>query len=278
MEFRVGVIDGIYFRRKRMKKLIALTGILALATAANAQLKFYETFDSYASQSALTNTWNAGTTGGGVTLTKEQSSGLFDWNVKQDTAARASSINIAPVSGADGQELVWSFQFYDSQQTNNMRQFASIRDYTGTALNHLVAIGAYNDTTLTTNRMTMQQATSAELNTYYAARVLTPGLGWMLLNGPGAPTRTTGWHELSAVFGGTTLDFYIDGILSFADVPYSATQGAFTYDRLIVGSALSSAGGVAYYDDVLVMIVPEPSSFVLAGLGVAAVLIFRRRS
>jgi len=122
---------------------------------------------------------------------------------------------------------------------------------------------------LTKDRYTGLSVTAADLNTYYAARVpFAPGPNWFILNGPGAPTRSTGWHELKAVFYGTTDEFFVDGVnaLSGLTTSYAASPGAISFDLVTVGAGLSSANGAGYYDNVLVVI-PEPSSIILSLLG-----------
>ena len=255
--------------------------VLASAQCVLAQVIFSDNFDAYADQASFNAAWNVGLTGGGVTLSTDQAFSPTK-SVQQGLIAQASGHDITPVSGSDGQPLSWSFQFYDSTQAGNLRQFATIRD-NAPALAQLVAFGAYNDTTLTLNRFTGLSVTAADLDTYYAVRVaFAPGPNWFILNGPGAPTRSTGWHELEAVFRDTTVDFFVDGVnaLSGLTTSYASTAGAITFDRVTVGSGLSSANGVAFYDDVMVQVIPEPSSFalcLLGGFGLAAGVISRRR-
>lgn len=259
-----------------MKKTLVFVGVLALASAANAQTIFSDNFDSYIDQAAFNAVWGVGLAGGGAILSTEQAFSPSQ-SIKQDLTAKASGHDITPVSGSDAQPLVWSFRFYDSTQSANLRQFATIRD-NAPALAQLVAMGAYNDTSLTKNLFTGASVTAADLNTYYACRVaFSPGPNWFILNTEGVPTRSTGWHELMAVFGDTTVDFYVDGILGMADVGYAASAGAITFDRVTVGSGLSSANGVGYYDDVTVAIVPEPSTLALLGLGCLALMGIARR-
>ena len=124
--------------------------------------------------------------------------------------------------------------------------------------------------------------TAADLNTYYACRVaFAPGANWFILNGPGAPTRSTGWHELEAVFKDTTVDLYVDGVNALSDVTmsYASVAGAITFDRVTVGSGVSSANGAGYYDNVMVQVIPEPSTVGLSLLGGLSLLvgISRRR-
>jgi hypothetical protein len=261
-------------------KTLLLTAALALnfGVVVCAQTTiFADNFDSYADQAAFNAVWNVGLAGGGGTLSTEQAFSPTQ-SIKQGTIAQQSGHDIAPTSGSDAQPLLWSFRFYDSTQTANLRQFATIRD-NSPALAQLVAMGAYSDTTLTKDRFTGLSATAAQLNTYYACRVaFAPGPGWFILNGQGAPTRSTGWHELTAVFKDTTVEFFVDGVsaLSGLSTSYASAPGAITFDRVTIGSGLSSANGVGYYDNVLVQ-VPEPSAMALVGLGCLALLSFRRR-
>jgi len=258
-----------------MKTTLVLVGVLALASGANAGVVFSDNFDGYADQAAFNAAWNVGLAGGGGILSTEQAYSPLQ-SIKQDLTAKGSGKDITPAFGTDAQPLEWSFRFYDSTQAANLRQFATIRD-NAPALAQLVAIGAYNDTTLTKNLFTGLSVTAADLNTYYTCRVaFAPGPNWFILNTPGVPTRTTGWHELKAVFKDTTVDFYVDGILGMANVGYAGSVGAITFDRVTVGSGLSSANGVGYYDDVMVAQVPEPVTLLLLAGG--ALTLRRRRA
>jgi hypothetical protein len=257
-----------------MKNRILVAAVAALVVSASsvrAQTIFFDNFDGYADQAAMNAVWNVGLapTGVGLTLSTEQAfSPSQSAKAPGTTTAYTMAHDITPCWGLNSAPLTWSFEFYDSTQTANLRQFASIRD-NSPGLAQLVAIGAYNDTTLTKDRYTGLSVTAADLNTYYAVRVaFAPGPNWFILNGPGAPTRSTGWHELKAVFYGTTVDFFVDGVnaLSGLSTSYAASAGAISFDRVTVGSGLSSANGAGYYDNVMVVI-PEPSSMVLSLLG-----------
>lgn len=260
-----------------MKKVVfALVMVTMTATVASGAIIFQDNFDGYADQAAFNAAWNVSLVGGGGILSTEQAFSPSQ-SIKQDLTAKQSGTSIAACWGTDAQPLEWSFEFYDSTQAANLRQFASFRDLSG-GLAQLVAIGAYNDTTLTKNRYTGSSASMADLNTYYACRVLYQGgPGWFILNGPGAPTRSTGWHELKAVFKDTTVEFYVDGVnaLSGLTTQYANSVGSVSFDTVLVGSGLSSPNGVGYYDNVLVNQVPEPAVAVLLGLG--GLLFGRRR-
>jgi len=260
---------------------IAAATVLASAQCVLAQTIFSDNFDSYADQAAFNAVWNVAQVpaGVGATLSTEQAfSPLQSVKAPGSTTAYQSGHDITPVWGLNSAPLTWSFEFYDSTQAANLRQFGALRDATP-ALAQLVAIGAYNDTTLTKDRYTGASATAADLNTYYAVRVaFAPGPNWFILNGPGAPTRSTGWHELKAVFYSTTVEFFVDGVnaLSGLTTSYASAPGAITFDRVLVGSGLSSANGEAFFDNVLVVI-PEPSTFALGLLGGLGMLWISRR-
>ncbi len=266
-----------------MKALVLAVTLVLTSTVATVFAQttiFSDNFDSYVDQAAFNAVWNVGLSGGGATLSTDQAFSPSQSILQPGIAtAYSSGHDITPVSGSDAQPLVWSFQFYDSTQAANLRQFASIRDATP-ALAQLVAIGAYNDSTTTKDPYTGLSVTAADLNTYYACRVaFAPGPNWFILNGPGTPTRSTGWHELSAVFKDTTVEFFVDGVnaLSGLTISYASAVGALTFDRVNVGSGLSSANGAGYYDNVKVEIVPEPTTTALLGLGGLAFLAIRRR-
>lgn len=251
------------------KSLLTALGVVLISSSLIGQTLFFDDFDSYADQAAMNAVWtlapNALTLSGDQAYSPGQSA-----FAPGNTTAYMMTHDVAPVWGTDANPLVWSFQFYDSTQANNLRQFATIRD-NAPALAQIVAIGTYNDTSLTKDRHDLDyQVTIADLNTYYAVRVaFSPGPNWLILNGPGAPTRSTGWHELKAVFYDTTVEFYIDGVNALSDITlsYASDVGAISFDRLTIGSGLSSANGAAYYDDVSLSIIPEPSSMVLGLMG-----------
>jgi hypothetical protein len=265
-----------------MKTKILTAVVASLLVSASSLLAqapiLFDNFDSYANQAAMNAAWPV-LGGGGAILSTEQAFSPSQ-SAKQDLTGRVSYRDITPVWGLNSAPLTFAFEFYDSTQANNLRQFASIRD-NSPALAQLVAMGAYNDTTLTKNRYTGLSVTAADLNTYYAVRVaFSPGPNWFILNGPGAPTRSTGWHELRAVFYSTTVEFFVDGVnaLTGLTTSYASAAGGISFDRVGVGSGLSSANGVGYYDNVVVVI-PEPSSIVLSVLGGLSLLcVLRRRT
>ncbi|HOC55404.1 MAG TPA: immunoglobulin domain-containing protein [Verrucomicrobiota bacterium] len=140
---------------------------------------------------------------------------------------------------------------YDEGQT---RVYAEVRAHTGAGyaegvLQQLLAAGKYSGVTL-----------SGEVwdGTKYQGRVsYGSSVGWFNLNGAGAPSRSTGWHKfvIERLADGTTLNFYVDGILSRTMT--GVTDGAL--DSMLIGSvAGGSTVGDGWIDDVLVEYLDAP--------------------
>jgi len=140
---------------------------------------------------------------------------------------------------------------YDGDQT---RVYAEVRAHTGAGyaegvLQQLLAAGKYSGVTL-----------SGEVwdGTKYQGRVsYGSSVGWFNLNAVGAPSRSTGWHKfvIERLADGTTLNFYVDGILSRTMT--GVTDGAL--DSMLIGSvAGGSTVGDGWIDDVLVEYLDAP--------------------
>ncbi len=137
-----------------------------------------------------------------------------------------------------------TFYIYDSAAS---RIFSEVRGYTSSglpnggitpsgSLSQIIAAGKYN---ATDNGEVFDP-------TKYQARVLAPNtLGWFNLNAPGAPSRSAGWHkfEIERLANGTTIQFYVDGILS-----RTVTATAHNWDTIILGPGLGSTAGDAWID------------------------------
>lgn len=252
-----------------MRSVLCLSAVLALASAASATPILWDNFESYTTQAEFEAAWPPITAGASGQLSTDQSysppKSIFfaatpsTWNNRR---------NFPETVGTDSAPLVWSFRFYDADTTVVTRNYGQLHDAVdpngASALTQLIAIGTWN-------------SAPAVSSTRYAARVaFMPGGGtapaWFLLDDPGAPTRSVGWHELKAVIKTSVIDFYVDGILSKANVPYRTAPAVVSFDQVRLNSGLTSLRA-AYMDDVL--IIPEPATLTLAVLG--GLLLVRRR-
>jgi hypothetical protein len=152
-----------------------------------------------------------------------------------------------------------TFWIYDGL-TAQTRFFGEIRCFSGAgypngSLQQLFAIGRYS---VAFDAGTGTIAGESVDTTRYQGRVLTgANTGWFNLNGPGAPTRSAGWHkfEIEKLANGTTVNFYVDGILSRT----ITSANAATWDTVIMGSiAAGSTIGDAWFDDIKVESMAPP--------------------
>lgn len=257
-----------------MSRLLVAGILLAAASMASAATIIQDDFESYTDQASFEAVWPTVTA-----PTPDPNNGPGIWSTDQSYSPTHSVYfpktpkkynnyrNFSETAGTDAQPLEWSFRFYDSviAANRNYGQLYDNVDPNGTAaLSQLIAMGVYN-------------TAPAQSNTYYSARVafLAGGTapGWFLLNDLGAATRTVGWHELKAVIKTSTIDFYVDGILSKANVPYRQGTTVLSFDQVRLNSGLTSSN-IAYVDDVLIQTTPEPAAFGLFVLGLA---LLRRR-
>jgi MYXO-CTERM domain-containing protein len=207
------------------------------------------------------------------------------YSAKMTTSAARMHHNLLSDNGGaelDGPSTFTSY-IYDGSGTAT-RIFNEVRGYSGGtglpdggttasgSLGQLLAVGKYNTVTM-----------GGEVydGTKYQARVTftTAGgttAGWFNLNGPDAPSRSTGWHkfDIERLADGTTLNFYVDDVLSRTITGATAQS----WDTVILGPGLGSTVGDAYIDGIQVTdtTVPEPAALGLLGLGGLALLRRRR--
>lgn len=245
-----------------MKKLVALSVVLAFAAMASADL--FDDFDSYADQAAFEAAWPPQYAGSSLDL--DQTFGYSDdqsvHGVCTTNYTKKNYRNLgAEYEGTDEQPLIFEFMmnFDESQSTApyNARNYISIYGYSGAGFNDgdleaTVAIGLYN-------------SGSASV---YQSRVLYGGLGWF----DTTATRTANvWTKMTAKIMTDSVEIYVNDVLAGS----SSRSPGFTYDSVVMGSGLTSADVDAWYDDVAVYNIPEPGTLVLLALGGLALI--RRR-
>jgi hypothetical protein len=135
------------------------------------------------------------------------------------------------------------------------------------SLAQLLAIGKYNTVTLPGETFSA---------TKYQGRVTFPTAtgGWFNLNGAGSPNRSVGWHrfDIERMADGTTINFYVDGILS-------RTFGGATaepWDTVILGPGLGATVGDAWIDGISVGIVDTNAPVINCPSNITAIAGFSR--
>jgi hypothetical protein len=270
-----------------MKRLTILTAALVAVIsglpAADAAVILSDNFDGYANQAAYEAAWPAiGTTADvskkSAQLSSAQSvSAPNSVHVPVSTTATASLTEYRnrrsfAESGtlAIGDQLVWSFDFYDSITGNPQRNYSNMQDTTAPgAANQLISMGLNNN----------QGATDSGGN-YYMARILSfahtavdPDGGpseaptgitagaYFKLNDPGAPLRSIGWHNLKAILStddglSTDFRFFVDNTLAETVLNVGTAAQIRSYDNIVLGSGLTNGGAVAYFDNVNLEFIP----------------------
>lgn len=229
-----------------------------------------DNFDSYADQAAFVSVWplQGGTTTPSGTLSGVQSvsaPNAINYATTAQRNERAFSESGIPTSADLNNVIRFSFDFYDSNAAiNPYRQFANLQDGTAPSSGgQLVSMGLNNNLLST-----------AEGGNFYMARILGfNGNAYFKLNDNAVLLRSTGWHNLAVEISDVDFKFYVDGQLA-----ETVLQGGLTlrsYDLVRLGSGLSSISE-AYFDNVKVETVPEPSAAVLGLAGLVGVIRRRR--
>jgi hypothetical protein len=254
-------------------------------STAQAVVVFEDNFDSYTTQAELDAVWPvlpgtaAGVTYESVRLSQDQSTSAPNSALTpaQPTGAtllqRSSHDFDTQTFAAVGDKIVYSFDFYDSNApAAAYREYAEIRSSAfGNGTNQLIAIGLSNN-----------QLESASGGPAYMGRILgyspsttadpdggpaeavTGSGAFFKLNDFGTGARSQGWHNLKVEISlsdlnNTDYKFYVDNVLAETvnDVGTSATIRS--YERAVLGSALTNAGNAAYFDNVRVEYVLAPA-------------------
>lgn len=249
--------------------LIVTISICGLAGGASAAL--FDDFDSYAYQAAFEAAWPPWSIDGS-SMSLLQSFGHSD---SQSVSGRAPAGGMCRnhrnldsftlYTGTDDAPVLFSVWVYETNpELNTVRSYVELRAYEGdglpasgstTGLQGIVALGFYN----------LPDAPSD-----FKGRVVGGGVSsWYALDTD--VSRGPGWHHLMALIGGSWVKFYVDGM---AGTVVSLPSGPIpAFDGVVLGSALTSGGDVAF-DDIRVEKLPEPATLLMLACGP---LLLRRR-
>lgn len=251
-----------------MRRILACAvAILATPALSSAAVIFADDFDSYADTAALGAVW---TLSAGQTL--DTANGNPGQSINHDgTASVATKSFTGLYPGAD-QTLIYEADIYDDGASANKRVSAGLRTAAGA---NIIEMGMYNSPSHYAIRTVLFGAGSASAWTAFPGMV--DDLGAPLANAP-----VIGWHRYRAEITDSDVTFTID-LNSDGNVNGTITapifqNGTSLFNVIRVGgpSGLSSGGGGFKVDNISLTLVPEPTTALLAALGLAAAG-FRRR-
>jgi hypothetical protein len=280
--------------------LCALGVGFAGARTANAAAILSDNFDGYADQAAFEAAWPAiGTVAPtSAELSSAQSVSASNSIHAPGTATTGQSRNRRSFTESGtigiGDQIIWSFDFYDSAPAGApQRNFSNLQDTTAPAgTNQLVSMGLNNN-----------QTGANSGGQFYMARILgytvpttadpdggptetVGGAGaYFKLNdfGVGGRGTTAGWHNLKAILStddglSTDYAFYVDGQLAEKVSDVGTAASIRSYDNIALGSGLSNGSTEAFFDNMSLQFVPAPEPASLSLIGVAAIFLQRRRA
>jgi hypothetical protein len=274
-------------------------------SVAHAAIIVNDNFDGYANQAAFEAVWTpigSGSPSGAVLSTAQAVSTPNSVQVPGTATSNQyrnqmifSETNTFSSSGnlGIGDQLSWSFDFYDSAPTGSpQRNSANLQDTTApSGTNQLVSMGFNNN-----------QTGANSGGQYYMARILgydpiavadpdggpaesVGGSGaYFKLNDFGVGLRTLGWHNLKVVLStddglSTDYSFYVDNVLAERVSNVGTAASIRSYDNIRIGSGLSNGTTEAFFDNMKLeySTVPEPATFTLVGLLGCCLSAVRRR-
>lgn len=260
------------------KSLILGLVLLSPVAAARAAVVFMDDFES----GSLSNWTSTAATPSPLTISSARNvvPVLGTYSAAVDTALDRMHNNIVADNG--GSEVagasIFSLYFYDGGGT--ARVYAEVRGYSGGSglpdggttgdgtLAQLLAIGRYNQTTM--------PGETFDATKYQGRLTFGTTVGWFNLNGPGTPSRSVGWHQMSIerLADGTSINFYLDGILSRS---FTGADNV-TWDTLVLGSAQPTLATSDFFDGVSLVTVPEPTGSALTLAALLGAASRRRRN
>jgi MYXO-CTERM domain-containing protein len=252
--------------QKRMSLCAAAAAALVVTTA-QAAIIVSDNFESYATSAALLAAWpgNAATLLDAANGNPGQSAAHLASSTAGSGAVNARTF--AAVNPTDAQPLSLSVDIFDDGTSANKRITTGLRN----GANNIVELGMFN------------------APSHYAFRLILFASGnpnWVAFDTLGqsgiANASAVRWNRFGAVIGDTqtafTLDLGADGSIEATHI-VAAAPGAVGINEIRFGgpSALTSAGGGANFDNILLQTVPEPGCLSLLALG-ALGLVRRRRA
>jgi hypothetical protein len=251
-----------------MRRILACAvAILATPALSGAATIFADDFDSYADTAAMGAVW---------TITAGQTLDTANGNPGQSlNHAATNNQAVKSVTGVypnSIQTLIFEADIYDDGTSANKRISAGLRAAAGA---NIIEMGMYNSPA------------------HYAIRTVLFGPGsnglWLAFTGMvddlGAPMNNApvvGWHSYRADITDSDATFTIDlnsdgNVNGTITVPiFQNAAHLFNSIRLGGPSAVTSPGGPAKFDNVSLTLIPEPTTALLAALGLAGVVCRRR--
>jgi|SRR3954471_24740958 hypothetical protein len=285
----------------------ALGVVFGGLSVAHGALIINDSFDTYANQAAFEAVWTPIGTVAPTSAVLSSTQSVSSPNSVQVPAEsttngknrnRQSFSETSTLSSSGnlgiGDQLIWSFDFYDSNAAASpYRQYSNLQDSTApSGTNQLISMGMNNN-----------QSSANSGGNYYMARILgydaTTGVdpdggsnesvagagAYFKLNDFAVGLRSTGWHNLKAVLStddglSTDYAFYVDGQLAERVNNVGAVASIRSYDNITIGSGITNAGNEAFFDNVRLeyIAVPEPASLLLTGIAAIGAFGLRRRA
>lgn len=247
-----------------MRKITPIA-VLAIVASSTGAAIVQDDFEPYADTAALNLVWTRSVGTDADTYLEVGANGPT-WPgekcVRHTTVAARRDLYFPDIQIEPNGYLVWQYDYYDFVgNTADPRQYCQLLARTqqgGGSLAELISVGQYN------------AATNHNRNKYQLRIANGPGINWINMN----TNRSVGWHTFRVEIHRTYADFYVDGVLDTANLPLNPNVTEMWWYQVRIGSGLSSAGGEARYDNMLLYYVPEPSAVMLLGL---VALALRRR-